>query len=184
MIIRTEKLILKNLKMKDAAFIKKNISKKVIKWLPDIPWPYTLADARKYIRTCLINLKNKKSYDFGIWFKNDLIGTVSLYEVNLKHKRARLGYLLNRRYWGKGFMTEAVLAILYFGFYILHLKKIYTGVVSGNQRSLKLLKRLKFKKDGINRKHFIIRKRFYDEIILSLLKDEFPKHKYTFSVRR
>jgi len=176
MIIKTKRLLLRNLRIEDARYIKRNISKEVIKWLPEIPWPYTFSDAKEYIKNSLFNFKNKTSYDFCILFNDKLIGTISLSEVNFKHKRARLSYLLNRNYWGKGIMTEAVLAILFFCFNKLKLQKIYTGVIQENLRSLRLLKKLKFKKEGINRRHFLINNKFYDEIILGLLKDEFQEH--------
>lgn len=74
-------------------------------------------------------------------------------------------------------MTEAVERIICFGFNELNLKKIYTRVIPGNKKSLKLLSKFKFNVDGINRKHYFLRGKFCDELILSLLKEEYEKTK-------
>ncbi|MDI6738243.1 MAG: GNAT family protein [Nanoarchaeota archaeon] len=172
--IGTDKTILRTLKKSDAPQICGNISKEVVRWLPDIPYPYKIKDANLYIKRAIVNLENKNGYGFGILFGGKIVGTVSLMEVD-KHKKARLAYLLNKDYWKKGIMTEAVKLVILFGFQKLKLNKIYTGVIPENKDSYYLLKKLKFKEDGKNRKHLFIRGRFYDEIIMSLLKSEYDK---------
>ncbi|MEM4282247.1 MAG: GNAT family N-acetyltransferase [Candidatus Woesearchaeota archaeon] len=176
-LLKTKRLFLRNLRKEDSISIKKNITKEVIKWLPSIPWPYTLDNANDYIKESIRNFKKGKAYDFGIIFNKKLIGTISLYEIDRINQRAGLAYLLNRKYWNRGIMSEAVERVLLFGFNELNLKKIFTKVIAENKKSLKLLSKFKFNVDGINPKHHYLRGKFYDEIILSLLKEKYEKTK-------
>ena len=53
-----------------------------------------------------------------------LIGCVSL-RIKREDQRAELGYWIGRPYWGQGYCTEAVRAVLKFGFQQLGLNRIY-----------------------------------------------------------
>ena len=175
LLCKNKKIILKSLNEKDCEKIKKNISLEVIKWLPTIPWPYTIEDAKTYLKKCLEGYKTKKEFNFGIIFEKELVGTISLYKIDFRHKRARLGFLLNKKYWGKNIMFQCVGILLNFAFKKLNLNKVYTGVIKENYRSYRLLKKVGFKEDGLNRKHYNIKGKFYDEIVMSILKNEFEK---------
>jgi [ribosomal protein S5]-alanine N-acetyltransferase len=166
--IKTTRLTLRKLQDSDNADLKNNISREVIRWLPSIPFPYDLDCAKEYINYSKKNFKNKKAFDFGIIFKEKLIGTISLSKINFKLKEARLSYLLNKKFWSMGIMSEAVGCILKYGFEHLKLNRIYTGIILENKASYKILIKYRFKKVGINRNYYFIRKMYYDEIIMAL----------------
>ena len=106
-IIKSKKIVLRNLKENDYRDIYRNISKKVVEWLPNIPSPYSINDAKSYIRQSIDNFRKNKTLDFGIILEGEVIGTISLEDID-KNKKARLSYLLREDYWNRGIMTEAV----------------------------------------------------------------------------
>ena len=169
-IIRSKRIILRKLKKDDYQDIYQNISKDVVRWLPNIHFPYSIDDAKSYIKLSVNNFRKKRTFDFGIIFERRVIGTISLENID-KHRKARLSYLLNKNYWNKGIITEAINKILEFGFKKIQLNKIFTSAVVENKISIHVLKKFGFKKEGVNRKHYLIRKKYYDEVILSLLKE-------------
>jgi ribosomal-protein-alanine N-acetyltransferase len=74
---------------------------------------------------------------------NELIGIIGFNDIYPGHK-AKISYLLSHDYWGRGLMTEAVQAILKYGFEILGLNRIEALVIIGNEQSVKLLLRCGF----------------------------------------
>ena len=43
---------------------------------------------------------------------NQLIGSLTLFNLDFNHRRAEIGYALARDQWGKGYMNEALMALL------------------------------------------------------------------------
>jgi len=166
--IRTTRLTLRKLQDSDDTDLKNNISKEVVRWLPDIPFPYSLDCVKKYIARSKEDFKNKKALDFGIIFEGRLIGTISLSKIDFKLKEARLAYLLNKNFWGMGIVSEAIEHVLKYGFEHLKLNRIYTGIILENKASYKILIKYRFKKVGITQNHHFIRGKHYDEIIMAL----------------
>lgn len=56
--------------------------------------------------------KNNQAQMFAIMLKNRAIGMISLSHINLKTKKANIGYWLASKYWGKGITTRAFEQIL------------------------------------------------------------------------
>ena len=59
-----------------------------------------------------------------------------------------LGYDLARPHWNRGIMTEALTAVLPFGFEKMALNRIEALVITGNEASYRLLARLGFQQEG------------------------------------
>ena len=171
--IKTPRLTLRKLQDSDDIDLKNNISKDVIRWLPNIPFPYDLACAKEYITRSKEGFRNQSTLDFGIILKGKLIGTISLSKIDFKLKKARLAYLLNKNFWGIGIMSEAVGCILKYGFEHLKLKKIYTGVILENKASCKILIKHKFEEAGANKNHYLIKGKYYDKIIMVLYSKDY-----------
>jgi len=89
---------------------------------------------------------------WGISFKgsSDIIGTLGFNKV-IKNYKATIGYDLKSKYWGKGYMIEALNTIVSYGFENLRINRIEAEVMQGNVGSEILLKKLNFKKEGIIR---------------------------------
>ena len=65
--------------------------------------------------------------------------------------RLELGYVLARRYWGYGFMTEAVTAVVDWAFTEPSVFRVGAVVDIDNQRSARVLERAGFEREGILR---------------------------------
>lgn len=55
---------------------------------------------------------------------NKMIGTCDFPSIDWSKKEATLGYCMNRRYWGKGYMTQVVKQIIAYAFEELDLDSI------------------------------------------------------------
>lgn len=103
-----------------------------------------------------------------------IIGRCGLHNWNHDHLRAEIGYVMNdEAFKRKGLMSEAVAAVLEFGFTQLNLNRIDAMVGAGNAASLRIIEKSGFVKEGILRQHVLIDGKFEDSILFSKLAGEY-----------
>ncbi len=80
--------------------------------------PQTIETATAHIELLISNMKTDKSVNWGITTKdsNVLIGSICLWNFSEDKKTAEVGYDLDPEFQGKGIMSEALKAVLDFGF--------------------------------------------------------------------
>jgi ribosomal-protein-alanine N-acetyltransferase len=97
-----------------------------------------------------------------------LLGTCGF--VWLRPHSAEIGYDLARACWGKGYMYEALSALLDYAFFDLDLNRIEALVMPANMRSKRLLKRLGFAHEGTLREYDYFKDAFHDMEMHALLR--------------
>ncbi len=149
----------------------------VVKYVPEECIPRTVERAREEIDYNLDLFRYKRSIYWAIARRdnNKLIGSCGFNYWNRDHCRAEISYDLGKKYWGKGIMTDVTKAVLGFAFTQMQLHRVEATVTPTNQASLKVLKKLKFQKEGILREQKFLHGKFYNAIILSLLQKEYLK---------
>jgi RimJ/RimL family protein N-acetyltransferase len=116
--------------------------------------------------------RSRQLFQWGIQFGEDLVGTCTLFHVDLVHRRAEIGYALGHRFWGKGLARDGVSAAIAFAFETLHLHRLEADVDPRNARSLKLLEGLGFRKEGCLRERYIVGGEIQDALLLGLLRPD------------
>lgn len=103
-------------------------------------------DALKFIDKIKNSITNKSVYYWCITQKKDpkAIGTICLWNFTPDFKTAEVGYDLHPDFHRKGIMTEALKAVLDFGFKRLNLDNIEAYTQHNNMASLRLLDKLYF----------------------------------------
>jgi len=178
-----ERIILRLLKISDARDIYLNIQdKKIAENILRIPWPYRLKDAQDFIKKTQKSFQKRTAFTFGIELKNkkEVIGCITLDNVNFEHKKAEIGYWLGSKYRGQGITTEAGKLLLNFAFKKLKLHRIYGCAFGDNPASQKVFKKLGFKKEGFCRQANWRFGRWRDDILYGLLSKEFLKKQSKF----
>jgi RimJ/RimL family protein N-acetyltransferase len=106
-----------------------------------------------------------------------LIGVSSLRDIDLLSKVAEFGiYIGDIQERGKGFAELATKLTLKFGFFDLGLNRIFLRAITENKKAVSLFEKCGFKKEGILRQAIFKKNIFYDEILMSMLKEEFDKN--------
>jgi len=82
--------------------------------------------------------------------ENAFIGTCDLSEIDRRHKRAEVGFMLGRDSWGNGYAQEAMSAVMSFAA-SSGLRRLLARTHLGNRRSDSLLEKLGFEEEGILR---------------------------------
>lgn len=104
-----------------------------------------------------------------------LIGTVTLFNLDKQCRRAEIGYGMAYPAWGKGYMHEALSALLDFGFSELKLNRVEADIDPRNLASAKSLERLGFNREGYLRERWIVDGVVSDTALYGLLVREWKK---------
>ena len=125
------------------------------------------------LKNYLESIEKDKTFAWAIVVKdiNKHIGNIKIDPIDYKHKYGEYGIMMGEKdFWGKGYAKEASNRIISYSFEELSLRKINLGVLSVNNRALKLYESLGFKMEGILKKHKIFEGLFIDEIRMALFK--------------
>ena len=99
-----------------------------------------------------------------------LVGTCTLFDISAQCRRAELGYMLAATAWGQGLMHEALHAFLDHAFTVLGLNRIEADTDPRNDRSMHLLERLGFVREGHFRERWIVGDEVSDSAMYGLLR--------------
>ncbi|MEH7177131.1 GNAT family N-acetyltransferase [Neobacillus vireti] len=134
----------------------------------------SIEDAKKLIDLFQKNIYEKRAMRWGIVIKenNQFIGTLGLNGLQLKNKKAEIGYEIHPSYWRKGYTTEAIKEVLRYSYLELELNRIGAVVYLENEASSNLLEKLGFKKEGVLRDYLLQNNSFHTTSMFSLLKGE------------
>ena len=174
-ILETERLILREVTTEDAGDIFKYLSDKdVVKpmglapfqtekdVLDEISWYKSIHDDGTGIR-------------WGITLRNSgkVIGSCGFLNMQSKHFRAEIGYELCQDYWGKGIASEALEAVVNYGFHHFQLERIEALIEPVNLPSQKLVEKKGFKREGLLRHYEFTCGKFDDLYMYSIIKGDF-----------
>jgi RimJ/RimL family protein N-acetyltransferase len=103
-----------------------------------------------------------------------VIGTCTLAWLHAESRRAELGFALGRGHWGRGYMSEALVALLDFAFGPLGLRRLEADIDPRNESSLRLVERLGFRREGLLRERWLTAGEVQDSLFFGLLGREWP----------
>ena len=104
----------------------------------------------------------------------EIIGWCGFHTWYTDHNRAEVGYgLYDDSYKGQGLMSEVIAIVIDYGFKHMALERIEAFVSPTNVPSIKLLERMKFKKEGLLKHHYFDNGRMDDSIVFGLLRAEY-----------
>ncbi|WP_128895484.1 GNAT family N-acetyltransferase [Longirhabdus pacifica] len=133
---------------------------------------YTLATQEKRINQQIQLEKEDASYHYGIFLNESdaLIGTINLFDIQRSaYQSAFIGYFLDKSHNGKGYTTEAVKLSLHYAFHELKLHRIEAGVMPHNIRSIRVLEKAGFHKEGIAIKNVKINGKWEDHQVMAII---------------
>lgn len=103
-----------------------------------------------------------------------VIGDCCFHTWYVPHSRAEIGYgLREEKDRNKGYMKEAILAVVDYGFDVMKLNRIEAFISPNNIASQKLVTGLGFKQEGLLREHYCKNGVIEDSMVFGLLKKDF-----------
>lgn len=172
--LETERLLLRQMTPRDARAVYRIFADEEVTRCYDLPTFQDIRQARQLIERQAERFEIGTGIRWGIARRQDnvVIGTCGFHLSQDPH-RAEIGYDLARPFWGQGFMTEALRAVLAYGFESLGLNRVEALVMPGNEASRRLLARLGFVAEGTLREYAFFKGSFHDLICFSLLKRDY-----------
>ena len=172
--LRTERLILRQFQAFDADTVQRLAGAKEVAAGTLLPHPYDLEAAAQWIAQQQESFAAGNAITFAIVLAEEeqLIGSIGV-EIAREHELARLSYWLGTAYWNRGYCTEAVQAVLDYGFTRLLLHRIYAPHFHNNPASGRVLRKVGMTCEGRMREHYIRFGRFVDVEIYGMLREEF-----------
>lgn len=173
-----EKIRLRQLEKSDIdAIIKDWNTYETRRYLGNI-FPNSRADEEKWIERVQQNQREGKEYVFVIERIEDeaFLGTCGLHNISWIDRYAILGIAIyNPVNLNKGYGTEAMKLLLKIGFDFLNLHRIELEVFERNERAKHVYKKVGFKEVGRRRQTRYIEGKYWDSVIMDILKEEYEE---------
>ena len=166
--IETERLILRKITLDDAEDMYLYASDEEVTRYVTWDTHSSLSDTIAFINTFL----SQYHVPWGIELKENgkFIGTVHFVWWQPEHHSAEIGYVLSKKYWGKGLITEAARAIISLGFENINLVRIQARCFVKNKASERVMQKLGMSFEGISRKAMYVKGEHKDLKVYSILK--------------
>ena len=117
----------------------------VARMLARVPLPYRRTDGEAFIASARQSAQAGTALCLSIVHGAHVIGGLA---IDSLPQPCEFGYWLARPWWGRGFATEAGAAALAYGFDVLGLRLIRSGVYTENRASLRVQRKLGFSAVG------------------------------------
>lgn len=129
-------------------------------------------EALEMIQKFTDGIESGTGINWGISFRNEprLLGTIAYWRLIPEHYRAEIGYMLHPAFQNRGLMSEAMKAVITYGFEVMQLHSIEANVNPANAASIGLLEKFGFVREAYFRENYYWEGTFLDSAIYSLLK--------------
>jgi [ribosomal protein S5]-alanine N-acetyltransferase len=168
----TERLLLREFKEEDFPEVQEYASDpEVVRYMP---WgPNSEQDTRDFIRKAITEKNDfpRMAYDIVLINRTDnrLMGACGMYIRNTANKEGEIGWVLNRRFWNRGYVSEAARSIVAFGFKELKLHRIFATCDPANTGSYRVMEKIGMRREGYLRDHKLMKGTWRDSLIYSIL---------------
>ena len=110
--INTKRLILRPFQVEDAREMFENWASdpevtQYLTWLPHESVETTKESLKRWVE----GYQNPLQFKWSIVFNNEVVGSIDVVHLEEKLDAVEIGYALSRKCWGKGIMTEALIAV-------------------------------------------------------------------------
>ncbi|MGC5746878.1 GNAT family N-acetyltransferase [Chryseobacterium sp. NFX27] len=170
--IETERLILSQLKEEDIPFVTEYLQDRIFSDLTsNIPYPYTEEHAGVWVKMSRESFENNTGYTFAVRTKEGkIIGAIGLHDRD--DDKAELGYWVGKPFWNQGYVTEAAIALIDFGFKVLEFNKIYATYFLHNPASGRIMEKIGMEKEALLKQHLKKEGEYFDVMMYSVFKNK------------
>lgn len=141
------------------------------------PLAKTREDVTAHIKMINDGIEKNEFINWGITLKNkdEMIGILGFYRIAKEDNRAEVGYMLNKNFYRKGIMQEAIQAALIYGFEEMKLHKTDAVIDPRNTASENVLLKAGFTKEAHFKEHCFFEGEYRDDVHYALLRSEWNR---------
>lgn len=151
------------------------------KWEPQrLPGqPDVIEDAHAFGVRCSARLRERQlgtGYGFGVFVEGNFCGEVNLNSIQRgPFQNAYVGYWIDEKLAGNGYIPEALVVVLRFAFEELHLHRVQAAIVPRNESSRRVAKKLDLREEGTALKYLEINGVWEDHIRMALTVEDWSE---------
>ncbi|QHS57604.1 GNAT family N-acetyltransferase [Mucilaginibacter sp. 14171R-50] len=136
-----------------------------------IPRPASVSEVEGWIKAVNEAQIKNQSILWAITLRgsDSVIGTICYWHMQPENYRAEIGYILSPLYHRKGLMTEALTAVIQYGFEVIKLHSIEANTSPANLASIKVLEKTGFVREGYFKENLYSDGKFLDSAVYSLI---------------
>jgi len=171
--IETERLILRPLTIADLEDVWAYASDPEVTRFTIFDYHTSRRTTQQWLESALASSAGE-NFLFGIEHRVDgrVIGSCAIRAWNREHNLAEMGWALARAFWNQGYATEAVRALIGFGFEHLKLNRIQALCVPAHLASRRVMEKAGMKFEGILRQAEFFKGAYQDLALYSILRQE------------
>ncbi|UCC94244.1 MAG: GNAT family N-acetyltransferase [Thermoplasmata archaeon] len=109
---------------------------------------------------------------FAVWHRGRIIGATGTVTMDRANDAAEIGYFVAGEFEGRGIMAKAVRTFVDHMFGAEDMNRLSARILTDNHRSLALIERLGFTREGVHRQEYKLRGVHRDLVVYSLLRSE------------
>lgn len=176
--LETERLILRPVEESDAPVLHPLIDDAdVAATMLSTPHPYPEVEFRAFIRKAVESLASRERYEMAIVLKETglPVGAIRLFNISWEHSRTEMGCWLGKDYWGRGYVTEATIGMVRFGFEELGIEGIHAHCLVENEASARVLEKAGLSLEGTIRHAVKKGDRFHDVLLFGIIREDFDQ---------
>lgn len=167
------KTTLRKWKMTDAEPLSEMLNNpKILANLRDgLPYPYTIDDAKGYIKA-MLDADQDQIFAYAVTDGNRIVGSIGVFrKENIHFRTAELGYYIAESDWGQGHGTRAVKQICELIFETTDIIRIFAEPFVRNLGSCRILEKAGFQVEGILRKNAVKNGQIEDMKLYALIRE-------------
>lgn len=144
------------------------------------PWgPNNEEETKSYVQKIIdaAQEKPRTRFAFAVTMqgRSKVIGAGEISIRDTRNSSGEISYIVNPKYWGNGYATEAARLLTEIGFTKLNLHRIYATCDPRNIASSKVLEKVGMKYEGRMRDALLIRDGWRDSMLYSILENEWKQ---------
>ncbi|WP_298306039.1 GNAT family N-acetyltransferase [Flavobacterium sp.] len=175
--LETERLLLRRVSIDDLnEILELRGNPETMKFIPR-PLVKTEEDALNHFKMIDEKIEKNEGINWAITVKGNpkLIGIIGHYRIQPENHRCEIGYMILPQYNGQGIVTEAIKAVLEYGFEDMNMHSIEAVIDPDNIASERVLQKNGFVKEAHILENEYYDGKFWDTVIYSILKRNFKK---------
>lgn len=133
------------------------------------PYPYTVADARTWLDSVI---GFEPETNFAIDVAGEAVGGIGfVLQHDVGRRSAEIGYWLGEEFWGRGIVTEALIAVTEHAFANYDLCRLYAHVFDWNGASARVLEKAGYELEGRMRKSVTKDGQTIDQLMYAIIRE-------------
>ena len=143
--------------------------------------PDPASDREAFATRCSARQRERQlgtGFGFGIFVQGELAGEINLSAVQRgPFQSAYVGYWIDEKHAGQGYVPESVVALVGFAFEQLHLHRVQISIIPRNEASRRVVEKLAIREEGLARRYLEINGVWEDHLRFAITAEEWVERR-------